>query len=95
MGLLHVDMDVDVKLTGTLAARTGTHRARVGVAPDATVADVVDALAEQFGPQVRSGVLEGSRLRTDTVVVRESPDGEPLSAGSTVHDGDTVRFQLA
>jgi|AntDeeMinimDraft_4_1070355.scaffolds.fasta_scaffold16902_2 ribose 5-phosphate isomerase len=88
-------MDVEVKLTGTLAARTGTHRARVGVGSDATVADVVDALAEQFGPQVRSGVLVGSRLRTDTVVVRESPDSETLSAGSSVRDGDTVRFKLA
>jgi len=88
-------MDVEVKLTGTLAARTGTHRARVGVGPDATVADVVDALADQFGPQVRAGVLVGSRLRTDTVVVRESPDAETLSAGSSVRDGDTVRFKLA
>ncbi|MFB6071801.1 MAG: MoaD/ThiS family protein [Halobacterium sp.] len=88
-------MDVEVKLTGTLAARTGTHRARVGVDEDATVADVVNALAEEFGPQVRAGVLEGSRLRTDTVVVRESPDGEPLSASSSVHAGDTVRFRLA
>ncbi|WP_336034534.1 MoaD/ThiS family protein [Halobacterium yunchengense] len=87
-------MDVDVKLTGTLAARTGTHSARVGVADDATVADVIDALAAEFGPQVRAGVLEGSRLRTDTVVVRESPDGEALTAGSRVCDGDTVRFAL-
>jgi len=88
-------MDVEVKLTGTLAARTGTHRARVGVPDDGTVADVVNALADEFGPQVRAGVLEGSRLRTDTVVVRESPDGEPLSATSAVHAGDTVRFRLA
>jgi hypothetical protein len=88
-------MDVEVKLTGTLAARTGTHRARVGVTPDATVADVVDALAAKFGPQVRAGVLEGSRLRADTVVVRESPDASTLSADSAVEAGDTVRFQLA
>lgn len=88
-------MDVDVELAGTLAARTGTHRARVGVGENATVADVVDALAAEFGPQVRSGVLEGSRLRTDTVVVREAPDYEALSATSRVHDGDTVRFRLS
>ncbi|NIB98827.1 MoaD/ThiS family protein [Halobacterium sp. R2-5] len=88
-------MDVEVKLTGTLAARTGTHRARVGVDDDATVADVIDALADEFGAQVRSGVLEGSRLRTDTVVVRDSTDGEPLTAGSRLHEGDTVRFSLA
>lgn len=88
-------MDVHVKLTGTLAARTGTHFARVGVDEDATVADVVDALAEEHGPQVRAGVLEGHRLRTDTVVVRESPDTETLTAGSHVTQGDTVRFQLS
>ncbi|CQH49637.1 uncharacterized protein HHUB_1546 [Halobacterium hubeiense] len=88
-------MDVEVKLTGTLAARTGTHSARVGVARDATVADVVDALADELGPQVRAGVLEGSRLRTDTVVVRDSADGEPLTAGSRLREGDTVRFTLA
>lgn len=88
-------MDVEVTLTGTLAARTGTHCARVGVPGDATVADVVNALADQFGPQVRTGVLDGSRLRTDTVVVRESPDSELLSATSAVHAGDTVRFHLA
>ncbi|MGB9963747.1 MoaD/ThiS family protein [Halobacterium hubeiense] len=88
-------MDVEVKLTGTLAARTGTHRARVGVADDATVADVVDALADEFGAHVRAGVLEGSRLRTDTVVVRDSADSEPLNAGSRLRDGDTVRFSLA
>jgi hypothetical protein len=88
-------MDVQVKLTGTLAARTGTHFARVGVADDATVADVVEALAREYGPQVRTGVLQGRRLRTDTVVVRESPDGDTLTAGSHVTPGDTVRFQLS
>jgi hypothetical protein len=88
-------MDVEVTLTGTLAARTGTHRARVGVPDDATVEDVVEALADKYGPHVRTGVLEGSRLRTDTVVVRESPDGDTLSVSSEVHPGDTVRFSLA
>ena len=88
-------MDVQVKLTGTLAARTGTHFARVGVDDDATIEDVVDALAREHGPHVRSGVLEGHRLRTDTVVVRESPDGETLTAGSHVTPGDTVCFQLS
>lgn len=95
-------MDVEVTLTGTLAARTGTHRARVGVESNATVADVVDALTSQFGPQVRPGVLEGSRLRSDIVAVREPSDHEslaaetrePLSAGSTVYAGDSVRFQI-
>lgn len=87
-------MDVEVTLAGTLAARAGTHRARVGVDDDATVADVVDALTTQFGPQVRAGVLEGSRLRSDIVAVRESAAHESLSATSNVYAGDSVRFQL-
>lgn len=88
-------MDVQVELEGTLAARTGTHVARVGVDEDATVADVVEALAREYGSQVRTGVLQGRRLRTDTVVVRESPDSETLTAGSRVTSGDLVRFQLS
>lgn len=88
-------MDVQVKLTETLAARTGTHSARVGVPEHGTVGDVVEALADEYGPHVRAGVLEGSRLRTDTVVVRESSDGDTLSVTSDIHPGDTVRFSLA
>ncbi|WP_232687757.1 hypothetical protein [Halobacterium zhouii] len=95
-------MDVEVTLTGTLAARTGTHRARIGVADDATVADVVDTLATKFGSQVRAGVLEGSRLRSDIVAVRDAPNQESpsagrherLSAGSEVHAGDSVQFRI-
>lgn len=88
-------MDVQVRLTGTLAARTGTHDARVGVDEDATVADVVEALAREHGPQFRAAVLQGHRLRSDTVVVRESSDSETLTAGSHVTPGDTVHFQLS
>jgi molybdopterin converting factor small subunit len=88
-------MNVTVKLTGTLVARTGTREARVAVSEDATVADVVDELAEQHGPQVRAGVLDGQRLRSDTVVVRETFDStETLSTHSSLESGDTVRFQL-
>lgn len=88
-------MNVTVKLTGTLVARTGTHEARVAVPDDATVANVVDELAEQYGPQVRAGVLDGQRLRSDTVVVRETFDStETLSTYSSLESGDTVRFQL-
>lgn len=88
-------MNVTVMLTGTLVARTGTRKARVAVPEDATVADVVDKLAEEYGPQVRAGVLDGQRLRSDTVVVRESFDStETLSTESPLENGDTVRFQL-
>jgi molybdopterin converting factor small subunit len=88
-------MNVTVKLTGTLVARTGTRKARVAVPDDATVADVVDELADQYGPQVRAGVLDGQRLRSDTVVVRERFDStETLSTRSSLDNGDTVRFSL-
>lgn len=86
-------MDVEVKLTGTLAARTGTYRARLGVDNDATVGDVVDALTDTYGPQVSAGVLDGDRLRTDTVAIREAEE-KPLSIRSELDAGDTVRFQL-
>jgi molybdopterin converting factor small subunit len=89
-------MNVTVELTGTLVARTGTRKARVAVPDDATVADVVEELAERYGPQVRAGVLDGQRLRSDTVVVRESFDAtETLSTGSALENGDTVRFELS
>ncbi|MFC7080795.1 MoaD/ThiS family protein [Halorussus caseinilyticus] len=88
-------MNVTVELTGTLVARTGTRKARVAVPEDATVADVVETLADKYGPQVRAGVLDGQRLRSDTVVVRESFDStETLSTGSSLENGDTVRFSL-
>ena len=88
-------MNVTVKLTGTLVARTGTHEARVGVPEGATLGDVVEKLADMYGPQVRAGVLDGERLRSDTVVVRESVDSsETLSTASALESGDTVRFRL-
>ncbi|WP_135805710.1 MoaD/ThiS family protein [Halorussus marinus] len=88
-------MNVTVKLTGTLVARTGTREARIAVPEDATLRDVVEKLADSYGPQVRAGVLDGERLRSDTVVVRESVDaGETLSTASSLENGDTVRFEL-
>jgi molybdopterin converting factor small subunit len=88
-------MNVTVKLTGTLVARTGTREARIAVPEDATLRDVVEKLADSYGPQVRAGVLDGERLRSDTVVVRESADpAETLSTASSLENGDTVRFQL-
>ncbi|WP_255196339.1 MoaD/ThiS family protein [Halorarius litoreus] len=88
-------MTVEVRLEGTLIARAGARHARVPVPDDATVEDVVAALAEEYGPQVRPAILEGERLRTDTVAIRESPTpSERLSSTSHVHHGDTVRFQM-
>lgn len=86
-------MTVEVKLEGPLVARAGARRARVPVPEDATVGDVVAALSERYGSQVRPAILEGERLRSDTVAVRESA-GERLSSDSPVSPGDTVRFRV-
>lgn len=87
-------MNVTVELVGTLVARAGTRRATVAVPEDATVADVIDTLAADQGPQVRAAVLDGERIRADTVVIREAAD-ETLGPTSPLEPGDTVRVQLA
>ena len=88
-------MLVDVRLEGALVARAGARRARVSVSEDATLDDVVAALAEEYGPQVRPAILEADRLRTDTIAVRASCDSrERLSSNSQVRSGDTVRFRM-
>lgn len=87
-------MTVEVELEGTLVARAGARRVRVPLGEAATVADVVAALSEEYGPQVRPAILEGEQLRADTVAVRASPDRERLSSDSRVEPGDTVRFRV-
>ena len=88
-------MNVTVKLTGPMVARTGTRDARVAVPEEATVEDVMNRLGEQYGSQVRAGIVDGLGLRSDTRVVRETGRHvEPLSASSPVEAGDTVRVQL-
>lgn len=86
-------MNVTVELVGTLVARAGTHRATVAVPEDATLADVIEKLAAEHGPQVRAAVLDGERIRADTVVVRERAD-ETLHPASRVEPGETVTVQL-
>lgn len=88
-------MMVDVHLEGSLVVRAGARHARVSVPADATLDDVVAALADEYGPQVRPAILEADRLRTDTIAVRESADSqERLSSNSSVQGGDTVRFRM-
>lgn len=88
-------MGVEVRLTGSLIARAGARRTHVAVPGEATVEDVIEQLAEKCGPQVRPALLEGERLRSDTVAVRESPTPrETLGSASPVEPGDTVRFEL-
>lgn len=87
-------MNVTVELVGTLVARAGTHRATVAVPEDATLADVIEKLADEQGPQVRAAVLDGQRIRSDTIVVRETAD-ETLHPTSPVEPGETVKVQLS
>ena len=87
-------MNVTVELVGTLVARAGTHRATVAVPEDATLADVIEALAAEQGPHVRAAVLDGERIRSDTIVVRETAD-ETLYPASPVEPGETVTVQLS
>ncbi|WP_435194868.1 MoaD/ThiS family protein [Natronomonas sp. EA1] len=88
-------MSVEVRLEGSLVARAGARRANVPVPEDATVEDVVSALAEKYGPHVRPAILEGHRLRTDTVAIRESRSpGERLTSDSNVRHGDRLRFEM-
>lgn len=89
-------MGVEVRLSGSLIARAGARRATVPVRDEATVVDVVERLADEYGPQVKPAILEGGRLRSDTVALRELPTpAERLAPTSQVRPGDTVRFEVA
>lgn len=89
-------MGVTVELNGPLVARTGVLSSDVPVNREATVADVVERLSQEYGDHVRAGLMEEwGRLRSDTRAVRESADRtEPISTDSTVVPGETVRFEL-
>jgi hypothetical protein len=88
-------MSVRVDFSNELVARTGTNQVQVSLAgKETTLATLVERMSEQYGPQVRSGLMEGDRLRKDTVAVRETERGqERLTPDSTVHSGDTIHFQ--
>lgn len=85
----------DIDISRSLAARVGTHEGHVAVEDGDTVRDIVDRLAERHGPQVRSGILEGDRLRSD-VVARRMTDGgaEPAAADTPVGPGDDLELKL-
>jgi hypothetical protein len=84
-----------IHISRSLAARVGTHEAHVGVRPDDTVRDVIDRMAEEYGPQVATGMLDGDRLRSDVIAVRNpDSDHEPVTAGSRIEPGDTLEFHL-
>lgn len=86
---------VGVELAGVLVVRTGMRREQMSLTAGATVADVVDRLAERRGPQVRRALLKGDRLRQGVVATVRSPeDHERASADTPVGHGDRVRFEL-
>jgi hypothetical protein len=89
-------MGAEVRLSGSLVARAGARRTTVPVSEGTTVVDVVDRLAEEYGPQVKPAILEGDRLRSDTVAFRELPTpAERLAPNSRVRSGDSLRFEVA
>jgi hypothetical protein len=88
-------MGAEVRLSGSLIARAGARRAHVPVSDGTTVVDVVERLADEYGPQVRPAILEGGRLRSDTIAFRELPTPtERLAPSSRIRSGDIVRFEV-
>lgn len=86
---------VDIRLTGALVARAGARQTRVTVRDGRTLADAIREWGEEYGNHVRFALLEGGRLRSDTLAHRVTGGAEePLSATSRIHNGDTVRFRL-
>jgi hypothetical protein len=88
-------MGVNIRLEGSLVARAGARQAYIHVPDGSTVVDVINQLAERYGPQVRPALLDGDRLRSDTVAIRESPaPPHHIGTESRLKAGDTVRFEL-
>lgn len=86
-------MTVEVHLTGVLAARAGTRRTYVSAPDDATLGDVIDRLADRYGPGVRSALVDGSHLRPAASVRRRGNVAEEsLSLHSRVSPGDRLEF---
>ncbi|WP_254543948.1 hypothetical protein [Halomarina pelagica] len=86
---------VGVELRGWLVARAGLERAQMALSPDATVGDAVERLTDRYGVQVRPALLQGDRLRHDTVALRRSGgDWERVFAGTSLEQGDRVRFEF-
>jgi hypothetical protein len=85
----------DIEISRSLAARVGTHEAHVGVREGDTVRDITDRLAAEYGPQVRSGMLDGDRLRSDVIATRITDSAsEPVTADSSLEPGDALEFHL-
>lgn len=84
-----------IEISRSLAARVGTHDAHVGVRDGDTVQDIIERLAAEYGSQVQTGILDGNRLRSDIIAVRNpDSDHEPVTARSGLEPGDTLEFHL-
>lgn len=84
-----------IEISRSLAARVGAHEAHVGVREGDTVQDVIERLATEVGSQVQTGMLDGNRLRSDVIAVRNpDTDHEPVTARSGLEPGDTLEFHL-
>lgn len=84
MGRLSSYMSLEIRFSDGLAERVGTHGAYVSVDGEATVAEVLESLAAEFGAE---------RLPTDATAVRESAVGSrTLSPRSRVTPGDRLRL---
>ncbi|MFB6082937.1 MAG: MoaD/ThiS family protein [Halorientalis sp.] len=85
----------DIEISRSLAARVGAQEAHVGVREDETVREVIDRLADLYGSQVASGMLDGDRLRSDVIAVRNpDTDHEPVTADTALQPGDSLEFHL-
>ncbi|RXK51943.1 MoaD/ThiS family protein [Halorientalis pallida] len=85
----------DIDISRSLAARVGAQEAHIGVREGDTVRDVIDRLAAEYGSQVASGMLDGNRLRSDVIAVR-NPDTEheSVTADTALQPGDSLDFHL-
>ncbi|HMB51321.1 hypothetical protein ACFR9U_02160 [Halorientalis brevis] len=84
-----------IEISRSLAARVGTHEAHVAVRDGDTVQDVIERLSAEYGTQVQTGMLDGERLRSDVIAVRNpDADHEPVTAASPLTPGDTLEFHL-
>ncbi|WP_246983820.1 hypothetical protein [Halorientalis marina] len=84
-----------IEISRSLAARVGTHEAHVRVVEGNTVRDIIDRLADEYGAQVRSGLLDGDRLRSDVIAKRHSEMmTESVTADSEIEPDDELEFHL-
>jgi adenylylsulfate kinase-like enzyme len=84
-----------IQISRSLAARVGTHDAHVRVIDGDTVRDIIERMAAEYGSQVRAGMLDGDRLRSDVIATRDSGGmTESVTADSPIEPEDELEFHL-